>query len=241
MMSILTLVTYLCSLIACAAAITFPANASTSDCNAEYLSVPGNLDGAKFTCINDTVLDLWYFDAISTDQKTSVVISFYLSTTDAFPFLTDPINIVPTVGISASYPNGTIVGFEFGADQATITSNSEGSNGEFTGADFTGGKAAWSSCVVEGVTKYLVTIDAPEVGVYGSVVLTGIAPAHYPCTGDVTTPGASEEVAPNLGWSNIVPAATSIVNLTILGSLIKFQGLGYHDKVCYPHVLSTIA
>lgn len=34
---------------------------------------------------------------------------------------------------------------------------------------------------------------------------------------------------PHLGWSNAIPAADASVALTINGTLLTFQGLGYHD------------
>lgn len=36
---------------------------------------------------------------------------------------------------------------------------------------------------------------------------------------------------PALGWTNAIPDAESIVDVTIQERRIKFSGRGYHDKV----------
>lgn len=52
---------------------------------------------------------------------------------------------------------------------------------------------------------------------------------HLPCgiQGDRTT----LEIAPHLGWVNLVPDAMGVVDMKIRGSSLRFQGSGYHDKV----------
>jgi hypothetical protein len=34
-----------------------------------------------------------------------------------------------------------------------------------------------------------------------------------------------------MGWANAVPDADAVVNMTIDGLPLMFEGIGYHDKV----------
>lgn len=55
------------------------------------------------------------------------------------------------------------------------------------------------------------------------------APAHYAC--GPNQPGVNLEVSPNVGWANAMPDADAVVNFTIGGRALQFNGVGYHDKV----------
>lgn len=80
-----------------------------------------------------------------------------------------------------------------------------------------------------GKVKYVVTIDASELGISGTVTLVAAAPAHYPC--GLEKAGASEALFPNVFWSNAVPAAVGEVDLLINDTELKiFHSVGYHDK-----------
>lgn len=61
-----------------------PAKISTVDSIAQFVSTSDGLDGPKVKPINDTVFDWWYFDAIAADGLTSLVITFFTSTSDAY-------------------------------------------------------------------------------------------------------------------------------------------------------------
>ncbi|KAJ7444998.1 hypothetical protein B0H11DRAFT_2341611 [Mycena galericulata] len=39
------------------------------------------------------------------------------------------------------------------------------------------------------------------------------------------------EIGPQIGWANAVPDAASVVDLSIYGVNLAFEGVGYHDKV----------
>ena len=54
-------------------------------------------------------------------------------------------------------------------------------------------------------------------------------PGHYYC-GPLEA-GLDEQVLPNIGWANVMPAADAVVDVTLLGQTLKFEGNGYHDKV----------
>jgi hypothetical protein len=56
------------------------------------------------------------------------------------------------------------------------------------------------------------------------VVFMSIAPPHYPCSADIGA-DQTKNLAPHVGSSNIVPAATTTVEFTILGSPVSFDGI----------------
>lgn len=65
----------------------------------------------------------------------------------------------------------------------------------------------------ENKTSYTVEIHSEKYGVHGTLNLTSISTARYPCD---TVPNLhvdiTQEVAPGLGWTNQVPAANAAVS-----------------------------
>lgn len=49
--------------------------------------------------------------------------------------------------------------------------------------------------------------------------------------------GQDEQVLPDIGWVNVMPAADAVVDVGILGQSLQFSGNGYHDKVQYSPAL----
>ena len=61
-----------------------PAKTSTSHNSlVQFISGTNSLDGPKIGPVNDTVFDWWYFDAVAADGETSIVVTFFTSTSDA--------------------------------------------------------------------------------------------------------------------------------------------------------------
>lgn len=58
-----------------------------------------------------------------------------------------------------------------------------------------------------------------------------IAPPHYPCS--LVRANETMEAMDGVVWANAVPAAQVSVDVTIKGTRLQFEGLGYHDKVSY--------
>lgn len=54
-------------------------------------------------------------------------------------------------------------------------------------------------------------------------------PDHYDCS--PLGAGVDQQVLPNIGWVNVMPAADANVDVTLLGHKLNFVGNGYHDKV----------
>jgi len=64
--------------------VVVPAAISTGNSVAQFVSGMGGLDGPKVRPINDIVFDWWYFDAVAADGLTSLVVTFFTSTSDAY-------------------------------------------------------------------------------------------------------------------------------------------------------------
>lgn len=56
----------------------------------------------------------------------------------------------------------------------------------------------------------------------------GVTP-HLPCGVQFET--TTLEMAPHIGWANVMPDAVGSVDIDIQGSKLVFQGPAYHDKV----------
>ncbi|KAJ7449424.1 hypothetical protein B0H11DRAFT_2056792 [Mycena galericulata] len=189
---------------------------------AQFTSSAFGIDAPKVSPINASSFDWWYFDVVSnepTSNLASVVITFFTSSQPAFPLLS-PSDSVLSAYIWVTFPNGTLwSGIANGEENATVTSHGDNTTGVWHGTGF-----SW----VGSKAGYVVTIDAPEVGVTGTITFPAVAPAHYPCGPAVA--GQNMEVGPQIGWANAVPDAASVVNLSIYGVELAFEGVGYHDK-----------
>ncbi|TVY44663.1 Tyrosinase family protein asqI [Lachnellula cervina] len=178
-----------------------------------------NLDGPQLENYDVNSFELWYFDAISHDLRYSITIIFYTGLKSSFPFRLDTDN-VPVVGVfyySDSYGYDEVW---LNATQATISTEDNGSSGEFNSG------ASWSGS--PDLSQYHITINSTENDISGTFRLNSRAPAQYPNAKAIAN--QSMLVTPDIGWSNAVPDADSIVDFTIRGREIEFKGLGYHDN-----------
>ncbi|TVY87058.1 Tyrosinase family protein, partial [Lachnellula willkommii] len=199
---------------------TIPSQAATENIIANFLSTTDNPDGPQLSAINTTSFDWWYFDVVSPDLLTSLTIVFFTALNSSFPFLL-PSSNVDVVGVFYSFPNGTYDDIFLYASEVNITTDDNGSYGQYVGAG-----ASWSGS--PDLSHYEISIDSPENGISGTFTLDTLAPAHYPC--GPATAGQDMMVAPHIGWSNAMPDAVGTVNFTILGSEMGFEGVAYHDK-----------
>ncbi|KAH8816911.1 hypothetical protein F5884DRAFT_239232 [Xylogone sp. PMI_703] len=196
-----------------------PSAPATGPSIANYISTPSGLDGPKLSSINATSYDWWYFDAVAPDLKSYISIVFYTSLASGFPFLPDNPNTTTVVGVYTAFPNGTTTSDTLSATEVVVSDT--GAYGIYEGAG-----AAWLAPV--GHAEYVVTINSPQTGIFGSFILNSRAPAHYPCGPEKA--GQDMHVGPNVGWSNAVPDAVGDVNFVIHGSRLAFTGVAYHDK-----------
>lgn len=120
----------------------------------------------------------WYFDAVSASDNSSVVVVFYnggpLGFINSIVYYEDgPLS----VSISGSFANGTAYslpvsstgGAVVDVEGGTITGNWTGSGFSFVGTREEG----------EEVMSYVISIDSPEIGVYGTITFESVS-AGYP-------------------------------------------------------------
>ncbi|CAI7645726.1 unnamed protein product [Penicillium discolor] len=78
------------------------------------------------------------------------------------------------------------------------------------------------------VATYEIIIASEKLQVEGRLTLTSQVPRHLPC--GVQAERTVLEIAPHMGWVNLIPDAVGEVDMNIHGSTLKFRGPGYHDK-----------
>lgn len=137
---------------------------------AQFVSSTSGLDGPKIQSNNATSFDWWYFDAVSEDSLSSVVIVFYLSTDLGFPFLLPGSAI--SVDIFVSFDDGTYLFFPlndlpFTIGEATVVTVGDGSSGVWASTGF-----KWTG--TSNMSQYVVTIDSPALGISGSLTLNSV-------------------------------------------------------------------
>lgn len=203
------------------------------------------LDAPQIDSINGSVYDWWYFDAVSeTNPDDSLVVTFFSSSAEAFPFLDANETSVLNVWLWASFANGTVFADSVPATVATVTGpDAAGTNssGEWSSTGF-----SWAA-LTENLSQYEITIASEKLQVEGRLTLTSVSgdsgprnrqltniaqqrgPYHLPC--GVQVGRTILEIAPHIGWVNLIPDAVGEVDMKIHGSTLKFRGPGYHDKV----------
>ncbi|KAF7184714.1 hypothetical protein CNMCM7691_006137 [Aspergillus felis] len=131
------------------------------------------------------------------------------------------------VTIFGAFANGTTYSYTVEAENVKITEREDKS----MRVDFFGGNEfGWSgSSLLKPRPVYIATLNAPEVGIRGSITLHGntVAP-HYSCGSDAA--GVDEQIITGIGWANALPDANATVSLQIRDTSMIFEGYGYHDK-----------
>ncbi|KAK9453370.1 hypothetical protein V1511DRAFT_505523 [Dipodascopsis uninucleata] len=184
-----------------------------------FTSCSDGADAPHVVPINQTTYDWWYFDVVSPDAKSGVTFIFMAASEIGFPFslnVIDSLSAFVFVTVNGSTTIGTLL-----STGANITSAGNGSSGYWKGTGL-----SWTG--KPDVSRYVVSVDNSLLSLSGTVTFDSVAPGHYPCSPLVA--GVSEEAMPHLGWSNVIPDANSVVDLTLKGNSVKFTGYGYHDK-----------
>ncbi|KAJ7233656.1 hypothetical protein C8J57DRAFT_1576175 [Mycena rebaudengoi] len=197
-----------------------PGAVQNASSRVQFTASAAGPEAPKIHPLNASTFDWWYFDVVSTDPTSlaSVVVVFYTTTPEAFVNGTLPGPVV--IQMWASFPNGTLFSANIEAESATVTAGGTSSSGVWHGSGF-----RWSS---PRPSEYSITIDAPSIGVEGTIDLKSTSPGHYPC-GPIAV-GQNMQVAPHIGWANSVPDSAGDVLLAIGGTKLAFKGAGYHDK-----------
>ncbi|KIV99549.1 uncharacterized protein PV09_08849 [Verruconis gallopava] len=213
---------WLFSDIVCAKTYTIPNSANPGSQNIEYIAKATEFDGQKITPYpNSNSYEWWYFDAVSSTTQESVTIVFFETLGTTFPTSSDSYLSIQFAG---TLEDGSYFIYAVPAKNtsvATVTTSGNGASGVWqdTGFSFEGSST---------MTKYTVEVDNDEFGIYGTFVLNSVSPAHGPC--GPACAGANEKLFNHVGWANAVPDANTVVNMTVNGSALQFNGYGYHDK-----------
>lgn len=120
-------------------------------------------DRPKIDIVNRTAFDWWYFDAVSSDGSSQVVVNFYTSdiSTLGFPPLLDTTTFVQ---FTTKFKNESIYEQVFPANGASIATTGDGSSGYLkdSGASWVGSPS---------MSQYTVNVDVPVLGIKGHIKL----------------------------------------------------------------------
>lgn len=112
----------------------------------------------------------WYFDVVSSSSRNaSIDIIFYNAGSEGFPggYLDGPLS----VGISGTFDNGTLFAYDLPVtDKVVIVEDQSGMRGDWGG---TGARFAGSSLSRPHIA-YKVTVDSPDIGVFGKITLRSV-------------------------------------------------------------------
>lgn len=128
----------------------------------EFRSGQTGLDGMKVFPSNDTTVDWWYFDVVSWDHKSEIVITFYTAGA-AFNQSGTPNMVL----ITYTFENGTDLNIHLQAEDVRIGTIGNGSSGEYQGVgDWLGSSD---------MSQYVVRLDSPSNGIFGEIVLKSVS------------------------------------------------------------------
>jgi hypothetical protein len=130
---------------------------------AQFTSEKYGFDVPKVSPLNATATDWWYFDVVSFNSKSAVVITFQMASTAPADGIHDLL-----VDVDATFPNGTTVSATAVASSAVVTTVEQGSSGVYvgTGVNWTG---------APDLSWYTVTLDSPELGISGKVTFKSVS------------------------------------------------------------------
>jgi hypothetical protein len=133
---------------------------------AQRVSSASGLDVPKVKPINATAYDCWYFDAVSVDAKTAVVVAFYTAWSATVQALLNN-TTVTWITLNVQFPNGTAYAATLPATTATIQTVGQGSVGLFQGSGF-----GWTGS--PSLSQYVISVDAPSAGIKGTFELKSV-------------------------------------------------------------------
>ncbi|KAL1938713.1 hypothetical protein VTO73DRAFT_11316 [Trametes versicolor] len=140
--------------------------------------------------------------------------------------------------INGAFPNGTVFAYTLPATSGTVSHVGDAVSGDWAGAGSFQNSADLST--------FTLTLDAPELGVSGTLEIYSDGPSHFGCN-STTSPyfesavpadaelSANEEIFfKQLGWATSQPGGAARVSVSLGGSDLSFSGVGYHDQNWMP-------
>lgn len=209
---------------------SFPASRAPVPATAQFESSTLAFSSAKIPSANDTSFEWYWFDAVSSDLSTAVVVIFFIATPLAFPLL-GPVPSVVSVAVTAKIPNGSVYFSEVPASEASIASG--GVLGQGAVGEWVAGSGDFASTMDNSAWKVNVDTTALDQtsGIKANIILKSRAPAHYPCSASLS-PGEPLQILPHLGWANAVPDSQAEGTFTLVDGTRYVLGNGtiaYHD------------
>jgi hypothetical protein len=130
---------------------------------AQFTTEKYGFDGPKVSPLNVSAVDWWYFDVVSADAKSAVVIVFQMQAA----IIGDGVHQL-AVDVDATFPNGTTVSARAVASSAVVTTVGQGSSGVYAGTGMN-----WAG--TPDLSLYTITLDSPELGVTGKVTFKSVS------------------------------------------------------------------
>ncbi|OSC98917.1 hypothetical protein PYCCODRAFT_1427569 [Trametes coccinea BRFM310] len=145
--------------------------------------------------------------------------------------------------LNGAFPNGTVFAYTLPATSSSVTNAGEAVTGTWAGAGVFHNSADLST--------FTVALNAPELGVTGTLEIQSNGPAHFGCNttaspyfGSAIPAGAELNAAEEifykqLGWATSQPGGPARVDVTLSGSRLQFTGQGYHDANWMPQPIDA--
>ncbi|WWC67197.1 uncharacterized protein I206_101104 [Kwoniella pini CBS 10737] len=176
----------------------------------------GSYDRAYIQTHNESSYEWWYFDAISSDGKSSIVLISLVTLSELGQGTELQGQIVTPEG--EIFSNRSDYGPE---GKLWVSTKGDGSSGIIGNGDFT-----WIG--QPDLSQYVLNVNWPEKEMTGTITLISNASPFVGC--DAFGPDARTDTFWWFNWINLMGDAVAIVDLKVGDKKIAFTGNGYHDK-----------
>ncbi|TVY34903.1 Diels-Alderase [Lachnellula subtilissima] len=220
---------------------SFPSPACTTSLVTGFESIQGPVtintsptdpfEVPKLSAINETAWEYWYFDAVSSDGKSGVAITFFKD-----PSLASLGYGNLRVGLDAVWSNGTTFSTMLFVNESTVTTCGGDTKGIW---NQTSEGINFSFQVSNSLKQADIVVAGPQVS--GNFSLKSRDPARYPGGEIAPSPTASLALGPLIYWNEAIPAGAVDTSLILGGVPFSFGGIGGHDRNYAPFTWNFIA
>ncbi|WWC85462.1 uncharacterized protein L201_000325 [Kwoniella dendrophila CBS 6074] len=177
------------------------------------------LDRPYITRHNSSSYEWWYFDAISSDGQSSIVITSFVSPLDTYENQSGLQLLVQIVSPQGGLYDDTI---EYDKDEKLyISTKGDTSNGILNNGDF-----SWIG--KSDLSEYTLNLNLPKYNISGTINLFSLAKPFVGC--GPAQKDANTSIFWFFNWINVIGDAVAVVDIAVGDQKVAFTGNGYHDK-----------
>lgn len=185
----------------------------------------------RISALNQTAWEYWYFDTVSSTDKSSLAIAFFRDPNLAV-FKQGNLR----VSIDATFPNGTSFNTMVFVNQSTVTTCPKQTIGVW---NTTSRGIEFSFVTSSDLKTAKIVVKTPQV--QGTFSIKASAPPLYPAGENYPSARANMALAPLTYWDMPIPGGNAHSDLTISGTSFKINGPGSSVRNWAPYIWESLS